>query len=67
MKAYRGIRAGKVAYLKYFKEQERVLSLVRKLYNNDAQDIIEQAKHLSETTTLTFQKALYQVIEKYKK
>ena len=61
---YKGIRAGKAAYIEYFKEQENLLTIINKLYKDEAVEIIAKAKHLSETSTLTFQEALNQVIEK---
>lgn len=58
---YKGIRAGKTAYIKYLKEQENLLAIINKLYKDEAKDIIASAKQIAETTTLTLQEALEKI------
>lgn len=64
---YKGIRAGKTAYIEYLKEQENLLAIINKLCKDEVEDIIASAKQTAETTTMTFQEALDKEIEKINK
>ena len=64
---YKGIRAGKTAYIEYLREQKNLLTIINKLYKDEAEDIIALAKQTAETTTMTFQEALDKEIEKLNK
>lgn len=61
MKNKRGLRANLLIYEDLI-NSEQILNNINKLFDNQANDIIQQAKHLSETTTLTFQEALNQIV-----
>lgn len=63
MENKRGLRANLFIYEDLI-NSEQILNNINKLLDNQANDIIQQAKRLSETTTLTFQEAFNQIIEK---